>query len=104
MGRKKAAKRGSGRGRRRAPSEYKAQALAGRAPRGREWDPGRPEAQAPALPEVNEPRPYTTRYPIPEEEFRAVKEGAPKAKLPKSTAERARDSRQKKDELSARAI
>lgn len=101
---KKAKKKRSSGSRRRTPSEYKARALTGRAARGREWDPAQPEAAAPALPEVNEPRPYTSRYPIPNEQFQALKEAAPKAKLPKSTAARARDSGQKKDEISARAM
>jgi hypothetical protein len=57
-----------------------------------------------ALPELNEPRPSSTRYPISEEEFVALKAAAPKAKLPKVTATRARDSRRKTDELSARAM
>jgi hypothetical protein len=78
-------------------------AVTGRAPRGREWDPTLPEAQAPAhLPEVNVPRLYTSRYPISNEAFEALKSAAPKAKLPKVTAERARD-KGKKTELSALA-
>ena len=76
-------------------------AKTGRAPRGREWDPTLPEAQAPAyLPEVNVPRPYTSRYPISNETFEALKSAAPKAKLPKVTAELARD-KGKKSELSS---
>src|SRR6266849_7276812 len=89
---------------RRAPSEYQAKALAGRAQRGREWSPAQPEAQAPALPEVNEPRPYTSRYPIPNEEFEALKVAAPKAKLAKITAARSKDSARKKEETAARAM
>ncbi len=76
-------------------------AKTGRAPRGREWDPTLPEAQAAAyLPEVNVPRPYTSRYPISNEAFEALKGAAPRAKLPKVTAELARD-KGKKSELSA---
>ena len=71
----------------------------GRAPRGRDWDPTLPEAQAPAyLPEVNVPRPYTSRYPISNEAFEALKSAAPKAKLPKVTAERARDKGKKTEQ------
>src|SRR5258705_4914717 len=82
-----------------AAATYRAKT--GRAPRGREWDPTLPEAQAPAyLPEVNVPRPYTSRYPISNEAFEALKSAAPKAKLPKVTAELARD-KGKKSELSA---
>jgi len=88
----------------RAPARYEIRALEGRAARGREWDVAQPEAQAPALPEVNEPRPYTSRYPIPNEVFASLKAEAPKAKLPKSTAERTKDSAKKKDELSARPM
>lgn len=54
-------------------------------------------------PEVNEPRPYITRYPISNEAFQALKAAAPKAKLPKIVAPTSRDSRQKKRELGRRA-
>ncbi len=54
-------------------------------------------------PEVRVPRPYTTRYPISNEVFEALKQAAPKAKLAKCTAETAKDSRKKKGELSAAA-
>jgi hypothetical protein len=95
---KRTSTRGTGR---RAPSASKMRALAGRAPRGREWDPTQPESQAPALPEVNEPRPYISRYPIPNEVFESLKSAARKAKLPKITAARVKDSGRKKAELSA---
>jgi hypothetical protein len=88
-----------------ARSAYKA--LAGRAARGREWDPTQPAAPAAAAAvaeEVNEPRPYTSRYPISEEDFKALKAIAPKAKLKKSTAERTKDSGKPKSELSALAM
>lgn len=88
----------------RAPSQYKGKALAGRAIRGREWNPAQPEAFAAAYPEINEPRPYTSRYPISNEKFEALKAAAPKAKLPKVTAERVKDSAKKKEELSARPM
>ena len=87
--------------RRAARSEFRAAALVGRAVRGHEWDPAQPLAQAPALPEINEPRPYRTRYPISNEEFESLKSAAPKAKLAKVTAQRAKDSPQAKTELSA---
>jgi hypothetical protein len=89
--------------RKRAPAGYKVQALAGKAARGREWSPAEPEAHMASLPELNEPRPYTSRYPIPNERFEALKQAAPKAKLPKTTAERSRDTARKHEELSARA-
>ena len=78
--------------------------LAGRAGRGREWDPAQPDALAPAYPEVKEPRPYTSRYPISNEEFESLKAVAPKAKLPRPTAEAFKDSARKKEEISARAM
>ena len=104
MAAKKARTKRSGTSRRPASSEYRVRALAGRAPRGEDWNPAQPAAAAAEYPEINEPRPYATRYPIPEETFRALKEAAPKAKLPKSTAERARDSLKPKEEVSARAM
>ena len=77
---------------------------AGRAQRGVEWDPSKPEAQAAASPpEINVSRPYLSRYPISNEAFESLKAAAPKAKLPKATAERARDKGQNKVELSALA-
>jgi len=102
MAAKKASTKRSGKSRRPASSEYRVRALAGRAARGEDWNPAQPAAAA-EYPEINEPRPYATRYPIPEETFRALKDAAPKAKLPKSTAERARDSLKPKEEVSARA-
>jgi hypothetical protein len=76
-------------------------ALVGRGVRGQAWDPTAPQVEAAALQEVNEPRPYASRYPIPEERYRALKEGAPRARLARVTAERARDSRGGTTELSA---
>ncbi len=77
---------------------------AGRAQRGVEWDPSKPETQAAASPpEINISRPYLSRYPISNEAFESLKAAAPKAKLPKATAERARDKGQNKVELSALA-
>jgi hypothetical protein len=78
-------------------------ALAGKTSRGREWDPSQEEPQAAAalVTEVREPRPYTSRYPIPDEQFEALKAAASKAKLAKAIAEAVKDSGKKKDELSA---
>src|SRR3954470_2034966 len=59
---------------------------------------------APSLPEVNEPRPYISRYPIPTEHFHALKAAAPNVKLRKVTAELARDTNEAKEEVSARAM
>jgi hypothetical protein len=104
MAAKKTGGKRSSASRKSAPSEYKAKALAGRAPRGQDWDPARPEAEAAEYEEINKPRPYTSRYPISNDEFEALKSAAPKARLLKSTAERARDSHKKHEELSARAM
>jgi len=84
-----------------AAPEYKGKALAGRTGPGREWDPAQAlKARAAELQEVNEPRPYTSRYPIPDAEFESLKANAPKAKLPKKTASAVKDSG-KKSELAA---
>src|SRR5258706_2586141 len=58
---------------------------------------------AAAIREVNEPRPQTTsRYPIPNEVFEALKKAAPKARLAKKSATLAKDSG-KKGEIAALA-
>src|SRR5438874_2409886 len=59
-------------------------ALAGKAVRGKEIDPSsqRPEAMAAGVAELRQPRPYTSRYPIPEEEFQRLKEKATHLRLP----------------------
>lgn len=90
---------------RRSP-EYKVQARAGRAASGRLWNPAlrRARARAAMAPEVNEPRPYITRYPISNEEFQSLKAAAPKAKLPKIAAPASKDSLQRKPELGRRAM
>ena len=103
-----AAKRKSGKaksGRRPSTSSQRSQrALKGRAPEGHDWDPAAPEALAAAYPqEVREPRPYTSRYPIPNEKFEALKAKAPKAKLRKTVADQIRDSNDK-EEVSARPM
>lgn len=65
MAARKATKKRAGGARKRAVSENRSKAVGGRAPRSREWNPAQPETRAAALPEVNEPRPYISRYPIP---------------------------------------
>src|SRR5262249_4258500 len=57
-----------------------------------------------ALEERREPRPYTTRYPISNEAFEALKASAPRARLRSVTAERVRDPRRAREELSARPM
>jgi hypothetical protein len=101
---RKAKKKASRKVRTRALAEFKGKALAGKAVRGQEWDAAQPEALAAALQEVNEPRPYTSRYPISNEQFESLKAAAPKAKLPKHTAESVKDSAKKKEEMSARPM
>src|SRR5689334_14665912 len=74
--------------------------LAGKASRGKEWDPGAaPAAATPAEPvEINAARPSSERYPVPNATFQALKEQAAKSKLPKKYATIARDSSTKKAE------
>jgi hypothetical protein len=86
-----------------AAAQRPGQALKGSSPRGRAWDPAEPQTMAAAAPEVRESRPYTSRYPIPEEQFKALKAGAPKAKLAKPTAQRVKDPARKRAPLGARA-
>ena len=88
-----------------ASAEGGVEALPGKARRGREWEPAHPDpAAAPALPELREPRPYVTRYPIPDEEFRELKGAAPNTDLREATAQPVRDSRAKKLELGSLAM
>lgn len=70
-----------------------------------EFDPSHAslEALSASVAEVNEPRPYTSRYPIPEARFKKLKAAASKTKLAKKAATIAKDSGKKK-ELSATAI
>src|SRR5262249_19768542 len=95
---KKARKTKSTTSRKRAAAGYRSQAAGDGRPGGRKWAPPQREAKMAALPETNEPRPYTSRYPIPNEEFHALKLAAPKAKLAKFTAERSRDTPRKDEE------
>src|SRR5215203_5007129 len=89
---------------RRVSSSDRMPALVGRATRGQQWNPAQAESLAPALQELREPRPYTSRYPISNEAFESLKAAAPKARLRKITAERVRDSSRQKEELSARPM
>ena len=100
-----ATKKKSDRTARAAGSAATIKPLAGKASRGKEWDPG----TAPTLPaaaepvEINAPRPSAERYPIPNATFQALKERAPKAKLPKKEATIAKDSTKKKEEVAMMA-
>ena len=84
-------------------ADYKGKA--GKAGKGKEFEPSHAamKALSASVVEVNEPRPYTSRYPIPEAKFKKLKEAASKTKLAKKTATIAKDSGKKK-ELAAKAI
>ncbi len=58
----------------------------------------------PEPPELNAPRPSGNRYPIPNAEFQALKEAAPKAKLPKPAATLAKDTGKKSELASMAAV
>jgi len=78
---------------------------AGRAPVGQMMTPGEGAAMAAAagLAEAREPRPYRTRYPIPDADFVRFKERARTAKLPKGKATLIADSARKQAEPAATA-
>jgi hypothetical protein len=65
----------------------------------KEFDPSHAalEALSVSVAEVNDPRPYTSRYPIPDARFKKLKEAARKTKLAKKSATIARDSGKKKE-------
>lgn len=78
---------------------------AGKSAKASEFDPTHESmnAMSATLAEVNEPRPYTSRYPIPESQFQKLKAAAYKTKVPKGNATIAND-KGKKTQLSAGAI
>jgi hypothetical protein len=84
---------------------YTIRALPGKSGRSKEIDPSQQslEALSATLTEVNEPRPYLSRYPIPEQKFNQMKEAALKIKLPKKDATIAKDAG-RKPEVSASAV
>lgn len=96
---KKTARKTASRKRTATPSQgiKTVRALAGKSGRGTEFDPSHelPEAMAAGLAELRQPRPYTSRYPIPEEEFRSLKEKAKRVRLPVGSATHSKDSGQK---------
>src|SRR5687768_10502304 len=73
----------------------------GKSGKGADFDPTQPshEMFAAATVELNEPRPSTERYPIPEAEFIKLKEAARKKKVAKGSATIAKD-KGKKTEVS----
>lgn len=68
-------------------------AQAGRSTKGKEFDPTLESmaALAATVVELNEPRPYTSRYPIPDEKFRELKQAAAKKMIAKGDATIAKD-------------
>ncbi|HYJ88063.1 MAG TPA: hypothetical protein VEW46_18495 [Pyrinomonadaceae bacterium] len=70
---------------------------AGRASKGKEFDPTRKSRAMSATAEVREPRPYVSRYPIPEKEFQRLKDAADKAKVAKKDATIAKDAGKKRE-------
>lgn len=88
-----------------APKPFEATGDAGRAKAGAAYDPSKaPDAMLAAMPELMEPRPKTTgRYPIPNQEFDTLKDGAHKAKLAEVTATRSKDKRRSGDAPEAMA-
>ena len=76
-----------------AVREYKGKAEAGKAKAGIAYNPAEAlPRDAAAAPELREPRPATTsRYPISEQEFEALRAAAAKAKLPAVSAVRSKD-------------
>ena len=89
----------------RSSARSSATALRGKASKGTTWNPSQLDRTlAPALPEVHEPRPTVSRYPISNEAFEALKERAPRAKTAATTAPRSKDSAKNKGEVAARAM
>jgi hypothetical protein len=75
-----------------AGAEYRMKAKRGRAPAGAAMTPStRSRAAAPGAPELKEPRPYKSRYPIPEAHFLKLKERAHTVKVAKGKATETRD-------------
>jgi hypothetical protein len=90
---------------RKAQGVKTAKALAGKTGRGTEFDPSHelPEAMAAGLAEIRQPRPYSSRYPIPEEEFRSLKKKADRVRLPAGGATHSKDAGQKA-EIATRGV
>src|ERR1700687_2669460 len=86
-------------------TDSKGKGVSGKSEKGKEFDPTHEalDALSATLVELNEPRPYLGRYPIPEAEFQKLEEASHKKKLAKGTATIAKD-KGKKTELSVAAI
>jgi hypothetical protein len=82
-----------------APREFKGEAEAGKAKAGVAYNPaGALSRDAMAMPEPMEPRPKTTtRYPISNEAFEALKVAAPKARLAATSAVPSKDVKKRGD-------
>src|SRR4030095_5307247 len=80
-------------------------AKSGKSKKGTEFEPANDSllALAANLVEVNEPRPYKRRYPIPDKEFQELKAAAYKKKIAKKGATMSKD-KGKKTELAGGAI
>ncbi len=80
-------------------------AKSGKPTKGTEFEPAHDSmlALAANLVEVKEPRPYKSRYPIPDKEYEKLKAAAPKTKIAKKGATFAKD-KGKKTELAGAAI
>ena len=76
-------------------------AQAGRSKGGHTRKPVGTATRGLAIEETRAPRPYTSRYPIPDSEFEALKEAAPQARLATSAITAARDSGRRKVEYSS---
>ena len=87
-----------------AAATVKLKALPGKAAAGREVTPSAPAAMRAAPVELRKSRPYTSRYPIPDKEFVALKEAASTAKLRKASATLAPDKGGKDAEPQSRAM
>jgi len=82
----------------------KVRALPGKAPAGKAYAPSAAPALRAAPAEVRKSRPYTNRYPIPDDEFVALKEAAPTARLRRFTATQAADKGGQDTEPQAREL
>ncbi len=87
-----------------AAAAIRLKALPGKAAAGRDVTPSAPAAMRGAPAELRKSRPYTSRYPIPNEDFVALKDRAYTAKLRKATATLAADKGGKDAEPQARAM
>jgi len=86
-------------------AELTTKALSGKATKAKEFDPSHESVAglAATLQEVNQPRPYLSRYPIAEELFKKLKEKANNVKVAVGTATLAKDAG-KKTEAPAAAV